>query len=1320
MFAIPRFLRHLIFAVCAFMTAILRTEAQELDLTHHITSGDEVAAACADKSGPIWLATDHGLTRWGDYLHGWTTWPLRPEPLRQRLSSVMSAPDGRLWVKTLKNYYLIYNPKTNEITDSVYQSLLKQGLELPYIYNVNTDRDRIWIWAEKKVYCLDGKGEKLLFPGITTDFNVKNIALGKQWLYIIGDAAIKKIDRKNGKVVSTFKTTNSIEPYMAYAVEDHNGNIWALADQLLKLNLKERKWEIIDKGPYYGNILCLKDGDIAVSSTFDGVHIFYPNGEKSKIIRQTNYVENSLKSNKVKSIYEDEEGQLWVFYCKENASVCNLGNPPVVSTRHIIPLQKEGKTDDVSALFADTDGTLWVGTDGEGLYRQKLPDGEIYRFNNIPELNDAAITALFKDAQRNLWIGTYLNGLYKLADNGSVQHFLDKVYILDVEQDDKGTIYVAASEGLFYKKRDDSDFNHVDAVHNWVMQVRPGNGNHVFVATVEGIGILDANTLDFKFINSPKTDKIHISDEHVDGLCVANDERVWVICSPGRNQLNLIDTENDTVYKFPELDHLDIQSVVEDGDDGIWALSGKRFVNIKPHYSTEKGNYTFTMYYYNPHLEGKDLRFNHQTAVRLSDGRILQGTLKGMILFNPVVLKEKQRINLTNKTRLAFLKINNQMVATGDTINGRVLLYADIGDTPRIQLNYNENNIAIGILRNIGASSDIIRFSYRLRGLSDEWTEVRNDEIILQNLKPGDYFLEIGVEQLNGDIDPLGNKLEISIAPPFWASNWAYLIYALFAAGSIAALYFYFRGRMKRREALKRIKQESERQLQLNNMKFNFFTNVSHDFRTPLSLIISPVEEMMSAEKDSKKQYTLGIVHRNALRLQSLVNQILDLRKIDAGGNVLTLTEGDILKLAKDVCGDFALLAKDKNIRLECSANQTDGIRMRFDADKIRKVLANLLSNAFKFTPEGGAVDINLTDCGDYIQIKVADTGCGIPDEAKDCVFDMFYQVNSSHGGGGGSGIGLHIVKSLVELHQGTVRVVDNQPKGCVFIIEMPKQNEISIKQEIHEDEDVVENKQESLAEENEMQKTILLVEDNTDLLSFLRESLASEYQVLCATDGREALKQLKNNEVSIIVSDIMMDGMDGLELCKAVRADVSTSHIPIILLTAKSLPADELKGLELGADDYVTKPFHMPVLRLRIRNALERTRNSHEQFARNMEIKVSEITISSVDEQLLSKAIAIVEENINNPDYSVEMLSAALCMHRTNFYKKILAITGKTPIEFIRIIRLKRAYQYIEQGKMKVAETAYSVGFNTPKLFSKYFKDEFGITPSELARQTS
>lgn len=1318
MLAIPRFLRLLIFTTCAFMTSIFSIGAQELDFTHHTTSGDEVAAACADKSGQLWLATDHGLTRWGDYLHGWTTWPLRPEPLRQRLSSVMSAPDGRLWVKTLKNYYLIYNPKTNEITDSVYQSLLKQGLELPYIYNVNTDRDRIWIWAEKKVYCLDGKGEKLLFPGITTDFNVKNIALGKQWLYIIGDAAIKKIDRKNGKVVSTFKTTNSIEPYMAHAVEDHEGNIWALTDQLLKFNWKERKWEIIDKGPFYGNILCLKDGDIAVSSTFDGVHIFYPNGEKSKIIRQTNYVENSLKSNKVKSIYEDEEGQLWVFYCKENASVCNLGNPPVVSTQHIITLQKQGTDDDIRALYADADGNLWIGTDGEGLYRQKLPNGDVTKFEDIPDLGDAAVTALFKDSQRNLWIGTYLKGLYKYAIDGSVQHFLDKVYVLDVKEDTQGTIYVAGSGGLFIKRRGEKEFIHVEAINNWVMQVQPENGNRVFVATVEGIGILDANTLDFKLINSPKTDNIHISDEHVDGLCVAKDGLVWVICSPGRNQLNLIDTENDTVYKFPELEYLDIQSVVEDGEDGIWALSGKRFINIKPHYSTENGNYSFCMYYYDPHLEEKGLRFNHQTVVRLSDGSLLQGTISGMILFNPAALMGKHEKSHVDIPRFAFLKINDQMVSTGDTINGRVLLSADIGDTPRIQLNYNENNIAIGILRSIGASSDIIRFSYRLRGLSDEWTEVRNDEVILQNLQPGDYILETGVEQLNGDIEPLGNQLEICIAQPFWASAWAYLIYALFAIGCITALYFNFRGRQKRREALKRIKQESERQLQLNNMKFNFFTNVSHDFRTPLSLIISPVEEMMSAEKDSKKQYTLGIVHRNALRLQSLVNQILDLRKIDAGGNVLTLTEGDILKLAKDVCGDFALLAKDKNIRLECSANQTDGIRMRFDADKIRKVLANLLSNAFKFTPEGGAVDINLTDCGDYIQIKVADTGCGIPDEAKDSVFDMFYQVNSSHGGGGGSGIGLHIVKSLVELHQGTVRVVDNQPKGCVFIIEMPKQNEISFNQEIHED--VEENKQDSLAEEREMQKTVLLVEDNTDLLSFLRESLASEYQVLCATDGRGALKQLKNNEVSIIVSDIMMDGMDGLELCKAVRADVSTSHIPIILLTAKSLPADELKGLELGADDYVTKPFHMPVLRLRIRNALERTRNSHKQFARNMEIKVSEITISSVDEQLLSKAIAIVEENINNPDYSVEMLSAALCMHRTNFYKKILAITGKTPIEFIRIIRLKRAYQYIEQGKMKVAETAYSVGFNTPKLFSKYFKDEFGITPSELARQTS
>ena len=384
-------------------------------------------------------------------------------------------------------------------------------------------------------------------------------------------------------------------------------------------------------------------------------------------------------------------------------------------------------------------------------------------------------------------------------------------------------------------------------------------------------------------------------------------------------------------------------------------------------------------------------------------------------------------------------------------------------------------------------------------------------------------------------------------------------------------------------------------------------------------------------------------------------------------------------------------------------------IFMDFDYDKIRKITTNILSNAFKFTPNKGSISLNVKVAGNNLELTFADTGCGIDDAAKEKVFQRFYQSDKTQSSKGGSGIGLHIVSEYVKMHQGSISVRDNQPCGAVFVITIPLHQNNSAEVEVeamHSTED------------EDHPFTILLVDDNCDFIKFLSESMSKQYHVLKAMNGKQALGVLEKEDVDLVVSDIMMPEMDGLELCATIKNDIRYSHIPIILLTAKASEEHQLEGLSVGADDYITKPFNMEVLKLRINKIIEMTAKRQELFSREIKIEPSRITITPLDQQLVEKAIQIVEDNISETEFSVEELASSLNISRSYFYKKMIKITGKKPIEFIRTIRMKRAQQLLTESQMQVAEIAYTLGYNSPKVFSKHFKEEFNMSPSEFMRQ--
>lgn len=496
-----------------------------------------------------------------------------------------------------------------------------------------------------------------------------------------------------------------------------------------------------------------------------------------------------------------------------------------------------------------------------------------------------------------------------------------------------------------------------------------------------------------------------------------------------------------------------------------------------------------------------------------------------------------------------------------------------------------------------------------------------------------------------------------------------------------------------------------------------FFTNVSHDLRTPLSLVVSPVEELLHTVKDPETHGVLEIVAKNANRLYDLVNRLLDFHKLDEDGERLHLTHTDLVAFVKDLPETFVLEAAKR--RIDFAVNTTEPqLMMDVDMEKLGRILCNLIGNSFKFTPDGGSIHIDISREEESAKLVVSDTGAGISEADKPHVFEKFYMSKDKKLNRhiASTGLGLFIVGDYVNMLGGKVQLSDNVPHGTVITILLPLKQHDEVWMEMEDDTESLNLK--GTADLDEHCPTLLLVEDNHDLLSYMGTILGKQYRIMKATDGQQALNMLEQEQADIIISDVMMEGMDGLELCRRVKADINLSHIPFILLTAKTLAEDELEGLRMGADDYITKPFHMDVLRQRISRVLKRRQESHAQLRESLDLEPSKIAISSLDEQLIKDAKRIIEENIGNPDFTIDLLSDELHIQRNKLFKKINALTGVTPLYFVRMIRMKRACQLLKDSGLTVAEVAYQVGYNSPKRFAQHFKNEYGVTPSEYIKK--
>jgi signal transduction histidine kinase/DNA-binding response OmpR family regulator len=619
-----------------------------------------------------------------------------------------------------------------------------------------------------------------------------------------------------------------------------------------------------------------------------------------------------------------------------------------------------------------------------------------------------------------------------------------------------------------------------------------------------------------------------------------------------------------------------------------------------------------------------------------------------------------------------------------------------------------------------------------LEGFNKDWLETTEAQrrVIYTNLDPGEYVFKVFASNNDGVWNEVPTRLTITVLPPFWKTKTAFVLYviAVLLALLLSRRLILERERMKYR--IHQERQEARQLHELDMMKLKFFTNVSHEFRTPLTLILTPLEKILkqTPDPDQKKQFQM--IQRNARRLLNLVNQLLDFRKMEVEEVKLYPSEGDIIAFIRESVFSFSDLSEKKNIALTFRS-QIDSIQTVFDRDKLEKILFNLLSNAFKFTPDNGSVEVSvdapayakaLAGEGTLLKISVKDTGIGIPSDKLGKIFERFFQselpgsmVNQ------GSGIGLSITREFVKAHGGSISVESELNKGSCFTVMLPVQ-EITAAQ-VETTRDQPEESLETMAETAEETTTdgarkpvILLVEDNADFRFYLKDNLKFQYKIIEADHGALGFLKAKEQIPDLVVSDVMMPDMNGIELCKKLKTEKTTSHIPVILLTARAAEEQKVEGFESGADDYITKPFSFEILQSRIRNLIHQRERLQKDLRKQIEVRASDLNITSLDEKLIQNAIRIVEQSLSDSDFSVEDLSRELAMSRVHLYKKLQALTGKSPIEFIRTIRLQHAAQLLAKSQLSVSEVAYKVGFNNPKYFARYFKEEYHVLPSAYA----
>ena len=1264
----------------------------------------------------IWAGSTKGLSRFiseKNEFHNYHFNPTKVNDISEYyIQAVLRDSEGNLWVGVPDGLYL-FNATKDKFEK---QSIKYQGNPLN-ILSIHEDKSKkIWIGTNAGLFQLKyGLNkqvdlEEVYIPEVPGVKSIKGQAIyaiqsdlhQQLWLGTHGEGLYKwhTLTNKMAQYKHIEKDSRSLSNNMIRSIAVHpNGQIWV--------------------------------------GTFVGLNQFDPGRNNFKAIVADEKNQSNLSSSSIWSVFFDKKGSLWVgtFY-----GGVNFYDPGIKRFQNYVHIPERNSLSHnvVSAIKEDDKGNFWIGTEGGGLnYFEKGRQTFVNYFHSHLKKNTLSgnnIKALYYE-KNQLWIGTYNAGLdnydvdkKSFTNYGKGERGWDKFSSLNVYSLLKinNLIYVLTYGGglnvLDIENKKITQIQHdpkrKESLSNNLgrILIRDKMGN-VWIGTEDGLNLLSRENID----KGNYTFKRYLEGYNIASLYEDSKGNIWI----GTFSNGLIYRNNKSFFYFTEKEGLaghTIFTILEDNRGEIWLgtnqgisrcnVARKSFLN----YNSSDGL--------------QNLEFNYNAGLMDSKtGGLLFGGKNGFTWFQPSNLKTNKYIPKVALTRLI---VNNREVKVGakDGILSKALNQMDL-----ITFKHNQANFTLQFSALDYLNPQKNHYAIKLEGLDKSWQYIVGSHEVTYTLqKPGSYLFRLKGGNNDGIWNPKEKVITIKVLPSPWLSLPAYLVYfSLFAIALFIGYRFIV---LNHTLALEQV--EKGKQSEIHQMKLRFFTNITHELRTPLSLILGPLEELLDSNKENKKNFgPLKTAHRNAVRLLNLVNQLLTFRKLERDHEEMNIEETDIISFLRDISDSFKDEMRLHHIDFKISYDFSP-FPVFMDRDKMEKVFYNLLSNAFKFTPEGGNISIVIAKKEESVSCTFKDSGIGIEPEFQDEIFRRFYEKDNNHPSlrvqNEGTGIGLALSLQMVKLHKGDIKVESEPNKGASFEVTFPinlnlAAQEIGVKQNgtdtrkgkkmnemeqspSWEDWSEVQVASDSLL--NTQSFHFLLIDDNEEIIDYLSTIFPPTIFLSRATDGKSGFEKALLLQPDLIISDVMMPGMDGFQLSYQLRANFETSHIPIILLTAQSDFSFKLEGLKTGADEYLTKPFHPKELFIRVENILRNRGFSRQKFKEKEILEPSEITFTSADETLIQNAIAVVEKNMDFPEYSVDQFAQDLAVSRPSLFNKMRALTGETPKNFIKIIRLKRAAQLLKTGKLSVSEVCYMTGFRDPKYFNKCFQKQYNQSPSE------
>jgi signal transduction histidine kinase/ligand-binding sensor domain-containing protein/DNA-binding response OmpR family regulator len=1298
-----------------------QTNFHQLNQSNGLAS-NSVQSITKDENGFLWMAVPMGLQRYDGT--NVVLFPSIPALNEFSIQRIINAPGNYLLLQ-LDNGWALFNLNTYQYSLHLDTYLKKLGLPEGEILEVFLDnRKRYWFSiAREGVFLLNGPEEKVKKIELDT-VNITSIAEdpnGAVWL-LGNDARLFQLHQHTNALIQqqALKANKNTLQYSMFIDQDFE--FWFYCKNnpigLYRYHLKnDQLIHYTAQQPASLNtdlvvgVIQADANNIWIATDHGGINVYNKTNNRFTYIKNDLENSKSLAQNSITSFLKDDLGIIWIGTYKKGLSYYHphFQQFPLYRTlnsNHTLPFE------DVNRFVEDEKGNLWIGTNGGGLLYFNRTDESFktYQFQkNKNSISNDVIVSLAKSRHQDLWIGTFYGGLdrfdgkqfYNYRHQPGKDNSISDNKVWEILEDHRGQIWIGTlNGGLNLYQPQTQTFKYFSTAvpntltSNYISVLKEDHLKRIWVGGIDGVAILTPinNDYHFQYLQHQINDPLSLMNNHVFDLLEDHQGNIWIATRDG---ISIFTSDLKKIKDLKASDGLADNiclTILEDDQHHIWVGSPKGLSRIiwkheNGHLRTEVSNFDAK-----DGLQGNS--FNENAALKLKSGELIFGGANGFNLFHPEKIVAHATAYPIYLTELRWM---NNVIHVNDSIHNRILLKKTLNEIDTLVLKYNENFFSISFTIPDYFNADKIKFYYQLDGLHNDW--IRADELnrtaSFTNVDPGSYQLKIKTEHSNEV-----RSLYVIIKPPFWKTPLAYFLYALIAAGIL-----YLARRRIIRKAHRafqetQYKQSIEQKLQLDQMKIQFFTNVSHEFRTPLSLIIAPIDNLLKTDADTDHRRQYSMIHKNAKRLLNLVNQLLDFRKMETNEIRLNAVEDDIIPVIRESVDAFHDLAVKKQIQYIIN-DEVKHLITKFDAEKIERILFNVISNAFKFTPTAGTIQVNIVVDGQELVIEVEDTGIGIAAAQIDQIFEPFFQQKqTAHQG---SGIGLSITKEFVELHQGTItcRSIENQ--GSKFIIRLPLKAGFSLNTVIS-----------AAAHSNEKTYTVLIVEDNDDFRFYLKDNLRHHFNILEAVDGMEAWKKAMSHSPDLIVSDISMPMMDGIELCKKIKANKKTSHIPVVLLTAASSEELELRGLDIGASDFLTKPFNFQILISRINTLLKQQTVMQKTYSKRLSLPENEVTVSDPDQLFLTELIQLVEKEMSNAAFSVEDMSRKMHMSRVSLYKKIVALTGLTPLLFLRQQRMLRAKQLLEKTNMTVAEIAYEAGYNNPKYFTKHFKQHFQILPSD------